>query len=614
MAVAMHVFYPELLPELLAQLAAITVPFDLIVTNSSDQALTLGDLPASVRNLRILEVENHGRDIYPLLATVNSGLLDPYELVLKVHTKKSAWREAHSELRGSGEQWKRGFYGALLDSPANVESILSAFAEDPSLGVVTADGSVLGADFWGGDRQIADALLRRLELGVEGRQLRFPAGSMYWIRGFILQGLRALCVDRDDFEPESGQVDGTTAHALERLVGILAEEAGFRLAERSALPPTAEHRPANEGFFGAADSAKAAVRVPRARVIPFYLPQFHAFEENDRWWGTGFTEWTNVTVARPAFQGHNQPLLPADLGFYDLTSDEVRRRQREISIEAGVEGFMYYYYWFAGKRLMSMPLESLVAGDLDQPFCLMWANENWTRRWDGRESDILIGQDYDRVPAEDFIDDVIELLRDPRYMRVGGKALLAVYRIAQIPDYERVIETWRARAREAGAGELELLTVDVSTVFDGLEGHHAEAGMDGILEFPPHNQFWHWLPHSGLGVDRRFRGNILSYSAMADHSEQRAAAAVEQGLFPGVMVNFDNTARRQWAPEIWYGSNPYTFRRWLNSAVQSVADRDFDRRIVFLNAWNEWAEGAVLEPTQRFGSTYLLAVKSVVFS
>ncbi len=603
----MHVFYPELVPELVAQLHSIPVPFDLIVTNSSGRSLTIEGLSDEAKSVRVFDIENHGRDIYPMVAAVNAGLLNPYELVLKVHTKKSVWRESHDELAGSGDEWKSDLFSALLGSKPNVGQILGAFADDPSLGVVTADGSVLGAEFWGGDRQIADALLRRLELSVAGRTLRFPAGSMYWVRGFVLQGLRALRLDRDDFEEESGQVDGTTAHAIERLVGILSVEAGFSVLERASLPG-AEQTPTGYSFFAGPRSRQA-----RARIIPFYLPQFHAFEENDRWWGTGFTEWTNVTVARPVFQGHNQPLLPADLGFYDLSSDVVRRRQRDMSARAGIEGFMYYYYWFAGKRLMSKPLESLVASDIDQPFCIMWANENWTRRWDGRESDILVGQDYERVPAEDFIDDVIPFLKDPRYIRIDGKVVLAVYRIAQIPDYQRVIETWRARARAAGVGELELLTVDVSTVFDGLQGHHAEAGMDGMLEFPPHNQFWQWLPHSGLGVDERFRGNILSYSALVENSEQRAVSAHDPGIFPGVMVNFDNTARRQWVPELWYGSNPYTFRRWLSNQVRSVADRDFDRRVVFVNAWNEWAESAVLEPTQSFGSTYLLAIQNVVY-
>ncbi len=604
-AVVMHVFYRDLVPELLEQLENIPVDFDLIVTNSSGEPLELPTVPARASSTRIFTIENHGRDIYPLLAVVNARLLDDYDLVLKVHTKRSPWREQHSGLAGSGLEWKDAFIEGLLGTTENVERILGEFASDPLTGVVTADGSVLGDEFWGGDRQIADALLRRLELTVEGRDLRFPSGSMYWVRAFVLQGLRALCVERDDFEDEAGQVDGTTAHAIERIIGIVTEEAGYVIRERSELDATTVDSDAWTEFAG------PHTRQPAARIVPLYLPQFHAFPENDLWWGTGFTEWTNVTVARPVLEGHNQPLLPGDLGYYNLLSDDVRARQRELAVNAGIDGFMYYYYWFAGRRIMSKPLELLIDSELDQPFCLMWANENWTRKWDGRESDILIGQDYDTVPAENFIDDIMPFLKDPRYMRIDGKAILAVYRIAQIPNYEDVIVTWRERAREAGVGELELLTVDVSTTFDGLDGHHTEAGMDGLLEFPPHNQFWEWLPHSGLGVDRRFRGNVLSYRAMVEDSERKHGASIAPDVFPGAMVNFDNTARRQWTPEIWYGANPYTFRRWLASLTLAVADREPSRRLVVINAWNEWAEGAVLEPSQRFGSTYLLAVRDV---
>src|SRR5690606_30668197 len=142
----------------------------------------------------------------------------------------------------------------------------------------------------------------------------------------------------------------------------------------------------------------------------------------------------NVTAAHPIYPGHEQPLLPSALGFYDLRLDEVRQAQLDLAAEHGVEGFMYYYYWFAGRRLMSMPIESLLASSTPKPFCIMWANENWTRRWDGRSADLLIGQDYDKVPATAFIEDVMEFLKDERYLTVDGKKLLSVYRISQLPD------------------------------------------------------------------------------------------------------------------------------------------------------------------------------------
>jgi len=347
-------------------------------------------------------------------------------------------------------------------------------------------------------------------------------------------------------------------------------------------------------------------------VLPFYLPQFHPTPENNRWWGEGFTEWANVTAARPVYLGHNQPNLPSELGFYDLRLDEVRQAQMDLASEHGVTGFMYYYYWFAGKRLLNLPIEKLAANSVQKPFCLMWANENWTRRWDGRTSDILMGQDYDTVPATEFIDDVLEFLADPRYLRLQGRPVLAVYRPTQMPDFPSVLKVWRERAREYGVGELCILSVDVAREFDGLQGDARSVGLDGTLGFPPHNLKWEWVPHAGLRVDRRFKGNILSYQAMARDAERRLLHLAEDA-YPGVMVTFDNTARRQWQPDLWYGSNPYTFRRWLAAARSSVVGRDPQDRVVFINAWNEWAEGAVLEPSRRFGRTYLQAVRDVVF-
>ncbi|GAB4063977.1 glycoside hydrolase family 99-like domain-containing protein [Angustibacter speluncae] len=601
-AVLVHVYYAHLLPEIVEHLAHVPVPFDLVVTNASGEQVELDTSAVPhVRHQVVLDVANHGRDILPLVKVVNAGLLDPYELVLKVHTKESVWRADH-ELGGSGEQWRAELLGSLLGSEEQVRELLGAFHTDPDLGVVTADGSVLGPEYWGDNQGTTRALLRRIELSLVEDDLRFAAGSMYWVRGFVLTGLRSLNLSEHDFEAEAGQVNATAAHAVERIVGVVAREAGLSVRERGEVTGDGtgwEHWDAG------------TEREPRARVVPFYLPQFHPFAENDRWWGRGFTEWTNVSAARPAYLGHHQPKIPLDVGFYDLRVDAVREQQARMADAVGIGGFMYYYYCFAGRRLMNLPIEQLLAGDVDFPFCVMWANENWTRRWDGRTTDVLIGQDHDHVPAADFVDDVMEFLRDERYLRVDGRPVVAVYRVGQIPDFPQVAAEWRRRAREAGVGELYLLNVDVASEFDGMSGSPAQNNLDGSLGFPPHNLLWEWLPHAGLHVDQRFSGNLLSYGAMVRDAEDRLTRN-RPDHHPGVMVTFDNTARRQWSSDVWFGSNPYTFRRWLRAAVRAVEDRDPQQRLVFVNAWNEWAEGAVLEPSDRFGPTYLHAVRDVL--
>jgi lipopolysaccharide biosynthesis protein len=603
-AVLMHVHFPELVGELIEQLGTIPVPFDLIVTNSSGADLEIRPV-AGMRNCRVLPVPNHGRDIWPTVAAVNSGVLDPYLLILKVHTKKSAWREEHAELAGDGATWRAGFLEQLLGDRANVEQILSAFRADPGLGVVTADGSVLGAEFWGDNQRNARELARRLELSLDDDSLTFAAGSMYWCRGIVLQGLRALTMTASDFEHEHGQVNGTTAHAIERLMGVFTAEAGLRTVERSALAKQAD--PAlHEDFDG-------RPLLPRARFVPFYLPQFHPTPENDEWWGQGFTEWTNVTSTKPVFHGHYQPRLPTDLGFYDLRSDEVRRAQAEMAASAGIEGFMYYYYWFAGKRLLNRPIEALVRSELDFPFCIMWANENWTRRWDGNSQDVLLAQDYDRVPAEQFIEDVAEFLADPRYMTIDGRKILAVYRPAQMADFATVARRWREVARQRGLGELFLMHVDVGHSMQGLDATE-DHGLDGSMEFPPHNMLWRGIDRRELDVRADFMGNAMSYPALADDAAMRAARDTDENHFPGAMVTFDNTARRQLSSDFWYGANPYVFHRWLKSLAGAVTVRERQRRLIFVNAWNEWAEAAVLEPTDRHGKSFLLALRDVAYS
>ena len=200
----------------------------------------------------------------------------------------------------------------------------------------------------------------------------------------------------------------------------------------------------------------------KLRSIAFYLPQYHPIPENDEWWGKGFTEWTNVTKAKPIFRDHYQPHLPADLGYYDLRLPEVRQAQAELAKEYGIGGFCYYHYWFSGKRLLERPFnEVLASGKPDFPFCLCWANESWSRRWDGQETQVLTKQTYDGVSdTKNHIHWLIKAFKDPRYIRINDKPLFLIYRAKEIPELERMIVIWREEAEKAGLTGLYLCSVD----------------------------------------------------------------------------------------------------------------------------------------------------------
>ncbi|EXJ16680.1 hypothetical protein D779_3994 [Imhoffiella purpurea] len=341
----------------------------------------------------------------------------------------------------------------------------------------------------------------------------------------------------------------------------------------------------------------------QVRLVAFYLPQFHPIPENDEWWGKGFTEWTNVTRARPNFEGHHQPHLPADLGFYDLRLAETRRRQAELAREHGIHGFCYYYYWFNGRRLLHRPLDEVVAsGEPDFPFCVCWANENWSRRWDGRERDLLMEQHYSPEDDVAFIRALFPVLSDPRYIRIGGRPLLLVYRASLLPDTRATTDRWREECVRAGLPEPYLACVNS---FRESEG--SPAGFEAAVEFPPHGHSVETAAPGGM-LNPNFSGRFYDYAATA-----RAFAKLrypDHKVFRGVMPSWDNTARRQDGGDIFLGTSPEIYEAWLTRAIAETRDLKFgDERLVFVNAWNEWAEGNHLEPDSRFGSAYLEATR-----
>lgn len=333
------------------------------------------------------------------------------------------------------------------------------------------------------------------------------------------------------------------------------------------------------------------------KLIAFFLPQYHPTPENDEWWGKGFTEWTNVTKAKGLFPGHYQPHLPSDLGFYDLRLRETRHEQYKLAKEYGIDGFCYYYYWFSGRHILHKPLEDMLSDkEHDMAFCLCWANENWTRRWDAAEHEILLAQKY--LPEDDleFIKSLEPYLRDPRYIKTDGKPLILVYRPQHHPNMSDASKVWRKYCLDAGIGKIHLCAALTHGNTD-----YKQFGFDSGVEFPPHNLSAIWINHL-VPFNDDFRGHICQYSDLANLYMGRSYDGI---VYKSVFPSWDNTARRSHRALIVLNGTPANYEYWLSSTLDHVKSDQGCGEFVFINAWNEWAEGCHLEPDREWGRSFL---------
>jgi len=365
------------------------------------------------------------------------------------------------------------------------------------------------------------------------------------------------------------------------------------------------------------------------KIISFYLPQFHPIPENDRWWGAGFTDWDNVRKARPRFRGHRQPHVPVELGYYDPRDPKIRSAQATLARDHGLGGFCYYHYWFNGRLLLEQPFDQVLeTREPDFPFCLCWANENWTRRWDGRDRDVLLAQDYKTYDAAQHMRWLDRAFRDPRYILVDGRPLFLIYNPAHIPQVGRLVDSIRIAARAEGQKGLHLVAVTSYNNTMTAEST-AGAGFDALVEFYPNqrnhgrplpldrlrtflprlwNLFFETLRLDDLvpafPVTRRF-----SYSSLVEE-----AMRVDEGplpTYPCVMPSWDNCARRRIDAMVIENDDPGLYGRWLTHAMKRVSVHGPDQQLVFVNAWNEWAEGCHLEPDRQFGRSFLEATREM---
>jgi lipopolysaccharide biosynthesis protein/protein-L-isoaspartate O-methyltransferase len=606
LAVHLHVFYVDMLQDLCERLANIRRPFDLYVSvchgaSRSDVKRQLRAQLPHARKVSVKRVPNRGRDIAPLIVTFGKAL-SRYDIIGHFHTKKSV----HNH---DLQTWCRDILDLLLGQPgsngAHVGHIFKQLMT--SAKVVFPEGRreiIQDRERWGGNREIAQTILQRhTQWSVEDFPvIEFPEGSMFWARSATVRNMLSLPLTFEDFPPEPIEADGTLAHAIERLILAFAashEGRNLRLHKGDSIP---DYR-----FYEPQEDFSRSIIHSDIKVLSFYLPQFHPIPENDEWHGQGFTEWVKVRSALPLFRGHYQQHIPHnDIGYYLLESPDTLRKQAELMKKAGVYGQVFYHYWFNGRLILEQPAQKLLANpDIQMPFCFCWANENWTRRWDGNESEILLAQDYSEKDAEEFIRYLIPFFQDKRYIRIDERPVLFVYRPSSIPDVQMYLKVWAKECHAHGIKDPYVVAVLTRGAKTPLE-----FGMDAGVERVLHDWTAGSVPdiRDSLQQYTAMNGSALSYPAVADFYSSQTEAK-DFTYFRSIIPMWDNTARYGAEAFVVHGSTPEYFQKWLEKLVgYSKKTLPEDRRFLLVNAWNEWAEGAHLEPDSRFGYSYLNSV------
>jgi glycosyltransferase involved in cell wall biosynthesis len=410
-----------------------------------------------------------------------------------------------------------------------------------------------------------------------------------------------------EFESAARADTGSVAAFVGQAKCLLAS--GNESAAESRIADSLRMFPDASELYELGDEIRGRKRRKEVRLVAFYLPQFHPTAENDKWWGKGFTEWANVAAATPLFDGHLQPRRPTSLGYYDLRLAEAANAQFDLARRYGIDGFCYYYYWFNGRRILERPLQDLSSGRTGPfPFCICWANEPWTRSWDGVTGEVLLAQNHTSESDFEFIKDVAPLLRHRDYIRVEGKPIVMIYRAERLATPRDTIGQWREWCRTEGIGELHLCAVQSFGFHDPRP-----FGFDAAVEFPPHcpatvypDYDYHREIQNVPGRVAGFRAKVFSYQVFA--SGDMKIPREPFTLHRSAMVAWDNTARRQKAAHVFHDFSVDTFERWVltNSRKAAIEQRD---AVCFVNAWNEWAEGSVMEPDAHFGYEILEAAR-----
>jgi len=605
-AVHLHLYYTEMLKEFVSYLNNIPSQYDLYVSvpescDSKTIQVELNALLSKAKSVIVECVPNRGRDISPFIIQFGERL-SQYEIIAHIHTKKSPhnrnltrWCEdSLTLLMGSpgGNGGRIAHIIRLLQTTAKI-----IFPEGPI-------GIIKGPSGWAGNYELAKQFLERYtQRSINDFQfIEFPEGSMFWVRTECLRDFLGLPLKYRNFPSEPIAADGTLAHVLERLILVFASEYRGQCIRLHNGDSIQDYR-----HYEEQQDYSSSIIHSDIKVLSYYLPQFHPTPENDLWHGKGFTEWTKVSVANPLFNGHYQQHIPhSDIGYYLLDSPDVLRSQAELMRQAGVHGQVFYHYWFSGKLILEKPAKLLLDNpDIHMPFCFCWANENWTRRWDGNEDEILLGQNYSKQDAHDFIHYLLPFFRDSRYIKVENRPVLFIYRPSSIPNSQEYLAIWEEECANVG-----IKPPYVVAVLTRGATNPKDFGMDAGVERILHD----WTDgavaeiKNSLHSYQPIHGSVLSYDEVTNFYAGQTDTK-DFTYFRSLVPMWDNTARYGSEAYLLHGSTPQCFQEWLeNTIAYTKSTLPPDRNFVLVNAWNEWAEGAHLEPDSRYGYSYLNSV------
>lgn len=612
LAVHLHLFHLDQADLWVSRLNSIQRPFDLFIsiseTDRSEQHplnILFKDALNHLNHIQIQAVPNRGRDLAPMIITFGKQL-QTYQVVGHFHSKVSPHNRALSHWR---DHILDLLLGAADTHQQSVEQIMELIATRASVVYPEAFDALLeDHSGWGGNWDLACEFCERHGLCdlTDYPSVEFPRGSMFWARTTSLAPLLNLPLEFKDFPTEPIATDGTLAHALERLLLVVADQGDGQLI-RLHRGDSLKDKPHYESPMDFSHLPSPAVR-----ALAFYLPQFHSIPENDLWHGEGFTEWTKVRASTPLFTGHHQQHRPhPDIGYYLLNSPEPLKYQANLLSRSGLAGMVFYHYWFSGKLILEEPAQMLLAHpEISMPFAFCWANENWTRRWDGNTKDVLLEQIYSAKDAKDFITYLIPFFKDPRYLCVNQRPILLIYRPADLPKSVDYIGIWSACCEASGIAApycIGVLTRGAS--------QPAALGMEAGLERVLHDWGGGAIPELKNTVDayQPLHGSILEYNAVAAHYEANRPVK-DATVFRSVIPQWDNTPRYGDRANVVHGSTPTRYEQWLRQVVEQTQHyMEGDERLIFINAWNEWAEGAHLEPDTQFGYAYLNATGRAVY-